>query len=341
MGIYKYPRTYPCKTEIFSLKKDGNKQLSAHFKLKEFQSKDGDDIIVICPDLINNCLEPLYDLMHARAINITSGYRTISHSKSVGGAGASDNHHMGMAADIKVKKQDGTYYSAKEIACALQDLPWEHGIGLMNTSVHVDTGSKYWFDETRKINGKYAQVADWHIYTGITKRFNDSSNTNANQSSSISQQNPKENTQPQVKPQRTYKYKIGDNVVFSTCYKSSTSPISSAISATKMSKNHGVITKIVDAQNPYLLDNGLCWVNDGDIRGYYSVDNSTTHITHRGTAYKLTCDKLAVRKSNNSNSTKVGEYYRGNIFYVVEWKGNWAKLESGNWMYAKKYCIKV
>ena len=27
----------------------------------------------------------------------------------------------------------------------------------------------------------------------------------------------------------------------------------------------------MDAANPYLLDNGLCWVNDGDIRGSYTA----------------------------------------------------------------------
>ena len=42
------------------------------------------------------------------------------------------------------------------------------------------------------------------------------------------------------------------------------------MTAAQMLRNHGVITRIVEgARNPYLLDNGLCWVNDGDIRGYY------------------------------------------------------------------------
>jgi len=167
MGLYKYPRTYPCPTVTYSVKKDGNKQLSAHFQVKEFQSKDGADTVVICPDLINKCLEPLFKAMNAKAINITSGYRTVKHSLAIGGSGTNDNHHLGMAADIKVKKQNGTYYSAKEVACALQDLGWKGGIGLMATSVHTDTGSQYWFDETKKTNGAYVQVADWHSYTGI------------------------------------------------------------------------------------------------------------------------------------------------------------------------------
>ena len=71
------------------------------------------------------------------------------------------------------------------------------------------------------------------------------------------------------------KYKIGDFVTFSTCYKSSTDPIAKAIPASRMLRNYGTITKINEGSlNPYLLDNGLCWVNDGDIR---DIDRSNTY----------------------------------------------------------------
>lgn len=82
---------------------------------------------------------------------------------------------------------------------------------------------------------------------------------------------------PQPIPTPTTKYKEGDHVVFSTCYPSSTDPISKAIPAGKMARNHGVITKVIPgAHNPYLLDDGLCWVNDGDIRGFYGGGSSGT-----------------------------------------------------------------
>lgn len=68
----------------------------------------------------------------------------------------------------------------------------------------------------------------------------------------------------------THAHAIGEDVVFSTCYASSTAPNNEAIPANKMRVNHGVITKIVNAKNPYLLNDGLCWVNDGDIRGLYN-----------------------------------------------------------------------
>lgn len=78
--------------------------------------------------------------------------------------------------------------------------------------------------------------------------------------------------QPTPKPTPSkHKYKIGEHVVFSTCYRSSADPNNLAIGAGNMARNHGVITKIVNAKNPYLLDNGLCWVNDGDIRGFYNA----------------------------------------------------------------------
>ncbi|MGN0172407.1 MAG: GH25 family lysozyme [Acutalibacteraceae bacterium] len=67
-------------------------------------------------------------------------------------------------------------------------------------------------------------------------------------------------------------YTLGDHVVFSSCYASSEDPIEKAIPASEMLRNHGVITKIISgARNPYLLDDGLCWVNAGDIRGHYAT----------------------------------------------------------------------
>lgn len=40
------------------------------------------------------------------------------------------------------------------------------------------------------------------------------------------------------------KYKVGDHVIFSTCYKSSSDPNSAAIPAAAMLQNHGIITYI-------------------------------------------------------------------------------------------------
>lgn len=73
---------------------------------------------------------------------------------------------------------------------------------------------------------------------------------------------------------------------------------------------------------------------------------STAPITeanpaHKGTAYTITCDWLKVRKSPSTLSKQVGQYTRGETFYVIAQKGNWCQLESGNWMCAGKYLKKV
>lgn len=75
---------------------------------------------------------------------------------------------------------------------------------------------------------------------------------------------------------------VGETVTFSTCYSSSTDPIGEAIPASRMSVHTGKITKILAGRhNPYLLDNGLCWVNDGDIRSSdaESIASQSTEIS--------------------------------------------------------------
>lgn len=99
-------------------------------------------------------------------------------------------------------------------------------------------------------------------------------------------------SQPQQPvPSAGTKYSVGQKVRFSTCYKSSTAPNSEAILSSKMSKDNGTITKIVSgAKNPYLLDNGLCWVNDGDIREILNSSNSQTKPV--GSGDKITVDGI-------------------------------------------------
>ena len=87
------------------------------------------------------------------------------------------------------------------------------------------------------------------------------------------------NSSPAPNPQ-PHKYSVGQKVRFSTCYASSSDPISKAIQASKMARDNGTITRIKDgARNPYLLDGGLCWVNDGDIREVLGA-NSTPNVNY-------------------------------------------------------------
>lgn len=87
--------------------------------------------------------------------------------------------------------------------------------------------------------------------------------------------------------ERTYAHSIGEHIVFSTCYGSSTDPISKAIGAGSMARNHGTITRIVDAANPYLLDDGFCWVNDGDIRGQYVAPDVSYYQRYTGNSVSI------------------------------------------------------
>lgn len=151
----------------YSLKKDGEKKLSAHFQVKEFKCKDGSDKILINTDLIN-ALEALYKHLNCKAINITSGYRTPTHSVAVGGY-STDQHTKGNAADITCKKQDGTLYTSNDICCALEDMGYAGGVGKINnkSSVHIDVrGKKCWFDETNSEK----VVSSWYNYLKLRRK---------------------------------------------------------------------------------------------------------------------------------------------------------------------------
>lgn len=152
--------------KVYSLKKDGEKFLSDHFQVKEFKCKDGSDQILVNTELIT-VLEKLFKHLNCRAINITSGYRTPSHSVAVGGY-STDQHTKGNAADITAKKQDGTLFSSTEICCALEDISHNGGVGRINktNSVHVDVrGNKCWFDEC----AGEKLVNSWYSYLGVKK----------------------------------------------------------------------------------------------------------------------------------------------------------------------------
>lgn len=96
-------------------------------------------------------------------------------------------------------------------------------------------------------------------------------------------------------------YKIGDHVVFSTCYGSSTDkigmpPFGKAILAENMKQNHGYITQILtDRNQPYRLKitptstDTMCFVNNGDIRGYY-IERPAIVV------YSFTCNRILYKK---------------------------------------------
>jgi uncharacterized protein YcbK (DUF882 family) len=120
--------------KAYSKKKDGNKKLSANFRVKEFACTDGTDPIFIDTDLVN-VLQKIRNHF-GKSVTITSAYRTPGKNKAVGGT-AYSQHLYGKAADIKVKG-----VAPKTVATYANKLmPKSGGIGTYKTFTHIDVRS--------------------------------------------------------------------------------------------------------------------------------------------------------------------------------------------------------
>lgn len=118
--------------KAYSKAKDGNKNLSTNFKVKEFACTDGSDPIFIDSDLVN-VLQKIRTHF-GKSVTITSAYRTPTKNKAVGGT-AYSQHLYGKAADIKVSG-----VTPKKVAQYAETiLKNKGGIGIYSTFVHVDT----------------------------------------------------------------------------------------------------------------------------------------------------------------------------------------------------------
>ena len=128
--------------EAYSLARDGEKQLSANFKVREFYCRDGSDPIFVDSELVQ-CLQKIRNHF-GKPVHITSGYRTAAHNAAVGGS-KSSQHLLGRAADFYVEGVD----VATVAAYAETLLPGRGGIGRYPKDakhptrktgwVHVDT----------------------------------------------------------------------------------------------------------------------------------------------------------------------------------------------------------
>lgn len=118
--------------KAYSKAKDGNKKLSANFKVKEFACTDGSDPIFIDTELVK-ILQKIRNHFK-KSVTITSAYRTPAKNKAVGGE-AYSQHLYGKAADIKVKG-----IAPKTVAAYAEKLLTNKGgIGTYSTFTHVDT----------------------------------------------------------------------------------------------------------------------------------------------------------------------------------------------------------
>lgn len=142
----------------YSLKNDGNKYLTKNFQVKEFACHDGDDFILIDYTLVLK-LQKLRDKIGAPII-ITSGYRTKSYNKKIGGA-SNSYHCEGKAADIYCK-----YYNVKDLARWAQPL-WINGIGRYDKQgfIHVDTRKNiyYWLGSEQTKIDTFGSIPSYKI----------------------------------------------------------------------------------------------------------------------------------------------------------------------------------
>lgn len=142
----------------YSLSKDGTKQLTEHFRVREFRCKDGADTILISDETVK-VLEDIRNYF-GKPITINSAYRTPAHNKKVGGAKGSQ-HVKGTAADIKVKD-----VPTWAVAGFLEANYRNCGIGYYSTWVHVDTRGyrALWRDYGTNTKGTFGIGKNYTLY---------------------------------------------------------------------------------------------------------------------------------------------------------------------------------
>lgn len=121
----------------YSKAASGGKQLSAHFKVREFACGDGSDAVLVAPRLVM-VLETIRAHFGA-PVTINSGYRTPQYNSKVGGV-AHSQHCYGTAADITVRGQA----PATVAAFARQIMSDWGGVGIYAKKgfTHIDVREK-------------------------------------------------------------------------------------------------------------------------------------------------------------------------------------------------------
>ncbi len=154
--------------KTYSLKADGNKRCSAHTRVKEMRCKDGTDKILVDENLMT-MIEKLFSTLKCSKYIITSGYRTPTHDKAVGGNGYGQ-HTTGRAVDCKFYDKKGKVISSQEISCIAQDLGFK---GIANITsryqeIHLDMRTKGIY-KGNEIYGTKSVTDDFYSYYGIDR----------------------------------------------------------------------------------------------------------------------------------------------------------------------------
>lgn len=116
----------------YSKASSGDKQLSTHFRVREFACRDGADAVLVAPRLVM-VLESIRTHFDA-PVTISSGYRTPQYNAKQQGASLHSQHCYGCAADIVVKGQTPQTVAAY----ARQLMPDWGGVGVYKSFVHID-----------------------------------------------------------------------------------------------------------------------------------------------------------------------------------------------------------
>jgi uncharacterized protein YcbK (DUF882 family) len=149
-SIQKQEKGVKFMVNVYFMSVDGNVRLSEHFKLSEFQCKDGQDFVAVDSRLVE-LLENIRKVC-GDAVHINSGFRTASWNRQQKGSAPHSKHLYGLAADIWVGHYDKmhrpvrTKTPAEVAAIAEIFLGNSGGIGIYKTFTHVDvrTGSSRW-----------------------------------------------------------------------------------------------------------------------------------------------------------------------------------------------------
>ena len=181
--------------------------------------------------------------------------------------------------------------------------------------------SKSWFDRLRGQNKELIDSIDaWLAHWGIAEpsmecgMWQYSSDGKVNGSSARTDMNYAYKDYPSLlgklenkpvepsAPVETYAHELYENIRFTTCYNSSyeAAHIQNPIQAKDMIRDTGKITNRikVDGVSIYLIDNGMCWVNDGDIAGAASTEQvyvvqSGDTLSEIAARYGTTYQKIA------------------------------------------------
>jgi hypothetical protein len=135
-------------------------RVTEHFRLSEFANHKDGGVMVVTPQVIEfiQMLER-FRLWYGRPVNITSGYRTPSFNRQVGGA--SNSYHLkGLAIDFRLPMAEFNGYSRARQDEYLNNVKnkWysicgEHGksgsIIFYDTYLHMSLWPTWYFDDKR------------------------------------------------------------------------------------------------------------------------------------------------------------------------------------------------